>query len=335
MTIQSAAPVFCAVLLLAPLARGWDSRKAFQYLEESQRRWADWKPAQRNGGPCLSCHTGLGFSFARRAAGETEPRPLEKDLAAGVRTRLLATPPQSAMTDPGAEAVLNFLMLALQRQRRDEPLADADRVAIGQLWERQLRAGKAAGSWTWFRFDLEPWDSETSNYFGAALAARALAAYPAQPAAPSAALRAYLKREAVHQPLHNRLAWIAFDAAADARSKAEVLKQLWAAQASDGGWTTASLGPWSKKPAAPRDPGSNAYSTAWAAFTAHQAGTACSDPRLKSALAWLERRQDPSTGAWNSLSMNKPYPADSIQARFMTDAATGYAAAALLACRAK
>ena len=42
--------------------------------------------------------------------------------------------------------------------------------------------------------------------------------------------------------------------------------------------------------------------------------------------------QDPATGAWPSVSMNKVYPEGSIQRQFMTHAATGYAAAALIAC---
>jgi hypothetical protein len=142
-------------------------------------------------------------------------------------------------------------------------------------------------------------------------------------------MESYLKREFPQQPLHNKLAWIAFGGKS---SKGEVLKQLWAVQAEDGGFTTASLGPWSARPDAPADRGSNAYATAWAAYAASQAG-ACGEPGLRKALDWLKRSQD-ATGAWNAPSMNKPYPAGSMQIRFMSDAATGYAAAALLACRA-
>jgi hypothetical protein len=48
------------------------------------------------------------------------------------------------------------------------------------------------------------------------------------------------------------------------------------------------------------------------------------------ALAWLGARQDAATGAWLSTSMNKQFPADSMMIHFMTDAATAYAALALL-----
>lgn len=321
---------FGSVFLLPVVTAAGDRDKVLRYLESSQQDWANWKPAQRPGGPCLSCHTGISHVLARRAAGIRQASPREREQVDGVKTRLLADPPQSAMTDAGAEAILNLFWLSQQRQGPGDPVSAAERVALRLLWERQLREGDRAGSWTWFVFDLEPWDSEFSNYFGAALAARALAAYPPAEAQGAAPLRAYLQREAAKQPLHNRLAWIAL--AGDAAAKPKVLAELWRVQAADGGWTTASLGPWLRQEGAPPDPGSNAYATAWAAFAARESGVACSDPRLARALDWLARRQDPATSAWPSPSMNKVYPADSIQKQFMTHAATGYAAAALIGC---
>ena len=112
-----------------------------------------------------------------------------------------------------------------------------------------------------------------------------------------------------------------------------MLRQLWAAQSPDGGWTTAALGPWSKHDDAPPDAGSNAYATAWAAFTARQSGVGCTDTGLQRAMDWLKRHQDPATGAWTAVSMNKVYPAGSMQSKFMTDAASGYATAALIGCQ--
>jgi hypothetical protein len=46
--------------------------------------------------------------------------------------------------------------------------------------------------------------------------------------------------------------------------------------------------------------------------------------------AWLAARQDPTTGAWPDVSMNKRRPAGSMEAQFMQDAATAFAAMALL-----
>ncbi len=55
-------------------------------------------------------------------------------------------------------------------------------------------------------------------------------------------------------------------------------------------------------------------------------------PGLKRAIGWLAKHQDPATGAWNSVSMNKVHPKGSMTSKFMTDAATGYAAAVLIGC---
>ena len=162
---------FALCLSLAIPAVGADLEKAFQFLETSQQAWANWKHAQRKGGACLSCHTGVPYSFARRAAGKLDLSPAEKHLMTGVVTRLQASPPESAMTDAGAESVLNLLILSFGRKGSAEPLSKADRLALRHLWERQIPDGAMKGSWTWFAFDLEPWDSDFSNYFGAALAA--------------------------------------------------------------------------------------------------------------------------------------------------------------------
>lgn len=325
---------FLTGLLLFPVAAGcWDRQKAFEYLESRQQEWANWKPAQKAGGPCISCHTGLPYMIARRMAGENRARPLENDLVQGVRSRLLSNPPKTMLSDGGAEVILNLLTLALQRRSSRDPLDEADRVAIQRLWEKQIKEGEFQGAWSWYNLDLHPVESQHSRFFGATLAAMALSAYPAEQPGKHTALLDFLQREMAKQPLHNRMAWVAFGPEKKTKSTEAVLEDLWAAQSSDGGWSSAALGPWAKHNDAPPDAGSNAYATAWAAFTARRSGVPCSDPRLKRALDWLEQRQDPKTGAWNAVSMNKVYPAGSMQLKFMTDAATGYAAAALVGCQ--
>ena len=223
----------------------------------------------------------------------------------GVKSRLLANPPQPTLDVAGAEAVLNLLTLSLQRHDPQDPLDAADRAAIKSLWESQVQEGPAKGSWEWVTSDLDPMDSVRATYYGATLAARALSVYPTESADRVDALRNYLKREAPKQPLHHRMGWIAFNAKHDEESKSAVLKDLWAAQSGDGGWSTAALGPWPAREKKPADSGSSAYATAWAAFTAREAGVSCSDTGLKRATRWLAQHQDPATGAWNSVSMNK------------------------------
>ena len=104
-------------------------------------------------------------------------------------------------------------------------------------------------------------------------------------------------------------------------------------QQEDGGWTLEALGPWKPHPNAQPASGSNAYATAWAAFTLEEAGVPKSNARMRRALEWLRRRQDPKTGAWAADSMNKRYEPGSMQVQFMRDAATGYASLALLAAQ--
>ena len=320
----------------------WDRQKAFDYLEARQQKWAEWKPAQKAGGACVSCHTGLSYLMAQRLAGP-DRSPASRDLVQGVKTRIAANPPQVMLASEGAEAILSLLTLSFERHDRQSPLPAADEAALKRLWEKQIPDGDAKGSWSWFMHDLHPVESEHSHFFAATLADLALSKYPANTTSNAAAMQSYLQREFAAQPLHNKLAWAAFSGNKDGRknaagktdkaAKAAVLANLWSAQASDGGFTSAALGPWAKHQNAPPDEGSNAYATAWAAFAARQAGADCQRSGLRRALEWLKRNQDPATGAWNAVSMNKVYPAGSMQEKFMTDAATGYAAAALVACR--
>ena len=94
-----------------------------------------------------------------------------------------------------------------------------------------------------------------------------------------------------------------------------------------------SLGQWKKRDAAePVAVGSNAYATALIAFAALQAGVQPSQPNLSKALAWLRTHQDPHGGFWTAESMNHKHSTHGVMAeKFMSDAATGYATAALLA----
>lgn len=332
-SVRTIVRILCGCLVLPLAAPGWDRRKAFTYLEARQQQWADWKPAQKSGGACISCHTGLPYMMALHLQGEKQASPFERALIQGVKSRAVSSPPRKTLPDPGAEAVLNLWVLSLERSGPADPLSKADEAALKELWKLQIQGGKQSGSWTWVNADLEPFDSELASYFGTTLAEMALSAYPAQPRNRVDAMRGYLKREAANQPLHNRLAWIAFRSRKDQESEARVLGELWAAQSSDGGWSSAALGPWTVHDGAPADSGSNAYATAWAAFSARRSGVSCTDVRLTRAIDWLEKRQDPATGAWNSVSMNKVYPQGSMPSKFMTDAATGYAAATLIDCK--
>jgi hypothetical protein len=104
-------------------------------------------------------------------------------------------------------------------------------------------------------------------------------------------------------------------------------------QQADGGWTIESLGPWKAHAEAPPSTGSNSYATGYVAFALQKAGVARSNPTLVRALAWLRSHQDLQSGSWPAESMNKQYPPNSMQVRFMQDAASEFATLALLEAR--
>jgi hypothetical protein len=145
-----------------------------------------------------------------------------------------------------------------------------------------------------------------------------------------AALSQYLKSNAPSQPLQNRLALLWTAKGMPGVARREWIDEAFSKQEKDGSWTAASLGPWKLREKAPAAPGPNAYATAFAAFALGEAGVPPTDPRLSRALAWLRAHQDKEHGYWDAVSMNKPYAAGSHQEQFMREAATGFAAAALL-----
>ena len=311
------------------IAAGWNPKLAASYLDERQKQWFSWSVAARTGGPCVSCHTGVSYLIARpalrRVLGESEPTEWETGLRDALRARAGSKDAKAILkyeTEPtatqaiGVESILAAVFLPDSTPARE------------RLWELQ----KPGGEWNWFVLELDPWENNEAPYFGAALAALATQGAPPDRVA---ALRDYLLFNAPTQPLQNRLAllWTAKSLPGVAQRK--WIDEAFAKQEKDGGWTTASMGPWkAREKAPPAAPGSNAYATAFAAFTLGEAGVPPADPRMVRALNWLRTHQDKTGGYWDAVSMNKPYPAGSRQEQFMREAATAYAAAALVKAEA-
>ncbi|MGI8741311.1 MAG: hypothetical protein ACR2NN_01840 [Bryobacteraceae bacterium] len=325
----AAVPVFLAASLPG-FCGDWNPRLATDYLDSRQKEWAAWPPAKASTGTCLSCHTGATYLFARpalrRALGEGGPTPYETGLLGGLRARVDQRESRSAASI-GVESVLAALFLESEQ-------------AFDRMWSLQNREGPAKGAWAWFNLKLDPWEMPESQFYGAAMAALATGTAPAEyrnrPEIRDhiADLTAYLKRELRNQPLHNRLAllWAAtkLPEALPESMRQPILDEVWRTQQADGGWTVEALGPWKKQPAAASATGSNSYPTAFVAFVLEKAGVACTDKRLGRALDWLRSHQDPERGYWSAESMNKVFEPGSMQAGFMRDAATSFAALALL-----
>lgn len=345
----------CVGLLLCVLpglTADWNPKLAAEYLDTRQEAWFAW-PNSHNpaNGVCLSCHTGLSYLLARpalrRAIRENEPTRFELGLLADVEKRLSRWPPASAEVkakaqasdEAGVESVLSALLLASADARTGKLSAETEK-AFDRLWALQLEAGPNKGAWNWENFDLDPYEEPASAFFGASLAAVAVGVAPSgyladlQNEPNLAALRSYLLTNKGTQPLHNRLAlaWASVKMKgllSDTERKAWI-EEAFRKQAPDGGWTVESLGTWSAHPKAPATTGSGAYATAFAAFTLQEAGVSRNDRNLKRALDWLRSHQNLKAGYWDAPSMNKPYPAGSMQSQFMRDAATAYAALALV-----
>jgi squalene-hopene/tetraprenyl-beta-curcumene cyclase len=318
----------------------WNPRLAAEYLDARQKEWFAWKPANGTGGPCVSCHTGVTYLLARpslrRVLGEKEPTSYETGLTAGLLARV---------RDKDAKGVF--------RSFTGEPLASqafgvesivaalflTSDTALDRMWSSQIREGEAKGAWPWFSLNLDPWEMQDSQFYGATLAAMAAGSAPvsyrSRPDIKEriADLASYLSRAQTSQPLHNRLMllWAAtsLPEALPARTRKAIVDEVWQKQQPDGGWTLDALGPWKAHEAAPAASGTNSYATGLTTVALIKAGTAASDVRLVRALAWLRSHQDPQSGSWAAESMNKVFPTESMMAKFMRDAATAYSAIAL------
>jgi len=326
--------------LVRALGADWSPQLAAQYLDARQKAWFAWKRAASPDGPCVSCHTGMTYLLARpalrRALGESQPTAYEQGLLDRLRANVGAKPPSALQ-----EVEVIFTALFLAEQDAGKSMSAETRKAFDQLWALQLQDGPTKGAWRWYAANLDPWENPGSSFYGASLAALAVGTTHAdyRGAAPggehTAALASYLERLATtERPLHDRLAalWASskLPVVLPVAARTSLIAEIFEKQAADGGWTIESLGPWTPHADAPAAPGSNSYATGFAAYVLERAGIAPSHPGMTRALGWLKAHQDRQTGAWPASSMNKRYPANSMEALFMQDAATAFASLALL-----
>lgn len=327
---------FMAVSTAHVMTADWSPQAAAQYLDQRQKQWFEWKPALSANGPCVSCHTGMTYLLARpalrRVLKEDQPTTYERGLLDRLRSNVGAKPP-GPLQD--VESIFAAMFLAREDDRR--AMSEDTQKAFEQLWSLQQNDGPAKGAWTWFSGMLDPWEHSGSSYFGASLAMIAVGLTPSDYQQRGdtrdrvAALTSYLGAPTA-RPLHDRLAllWASslYAGALPESRRASLVAEVFAKQQADGGWTLESLGPWDVHPDAPPARGSDAYATSFTAFALGRAGIRA--PGLSRALAWLRSHQDPATGAWAAVSMNKRRPADSMAGLFMQDAATAFAAIALI-----
>jgi len=319
---------------------------------------------------CASCHNTVPYALARpalrKAAGMSQPTLQEAKLLDETLRRVDtygSHEPLSKGKDEqsrGTEAVLNALILAGEDARQHRPAPSGPtRRALEELWKEQ----RADGAWNWLDTGLEPYESSDSVYYGAALAAMAVGTAPGYAGGAGenltsgvGKLRSYLKANYADQNLYSR-AWMLLASTRLAgllsrEQTAALTTDLQSKQNADGGWSLYKLGPWTwSKASPPYGPGgkpevwllskSDGYATGLIAYALRQAGLPADHPSLKRATAWLEANQrecqigQSRWKCWRTYSLNHDQEhggddGEPWRRMFMSDAATAFAALALL-----
>ena len=328
-----------AIVPQASAEKSWDQRAAARYLDARAGLWSEQAKTRRKlSTACLSCHTAVPYLLSRSSLGESVMPAPAADLYSDVETRVATwsnarvwyeeemgaeKPAQSRAT----ESVLNALVLASRDRRARRPLTDKAKTALAHMWAQQ----NADGAWEWLHFGLVPWETDGSDYWGAALAAVASmpVADEAQPPAQSAAnLKTYLRAGmATKLSLHNRIALLwaasAWDGLLSKPEIATLVKEIVERQQPDGGFRPEKSAPWR-----PKDT-SDAYITAFATFVLQAAKDPLAAKSVSGGVGWLATKQQPD-GRWDAVSLNKDRSGEEDFTRLlMSDAATGFAVLAL------
>jgi hypothetical protein len=340
-------------------AVSWNKAAAARYLDQRQSWWMSWPNAQRDHATaCVSCHTALPYALARpalwSAPGENGPSPVERTMLENVTRRVslwnelepfysdAKTGPRKSVESRGTEAVINALILASYDARQGR-LNATTRSAFEAMWSLQLQSGESRGAWDWLNFHNAPWESDESQYWGAALAAvavgRAPGDYRSEPGIQPnlALLRGYLTGGYPAQPLANRvvLLWASarLPGLLTTGQRSQLANEVFRLQQEDVGWSLTSLGKWARKDHTALETKSDGYATGLVVFALCEAGVASRDGRVEKALSWLAKNQDQAEGLWPAYSLNKQRDLATDTGRLMSDAATAYAVMALTEAR--
>jgi hypothetical protein len=165
--------------------------------------------AQRDHGTaCVSCHTALPQVLARPSlraqTGQSRRSAAEMAMFDDVTKRVYLWKevepfyPTSAW-DPQIQRIARGGRRAQRAdpghaRRRARPAGRRHQQAFANMWAQQMAMGDLKGGFPWLNFRLEPWESPAATYWGATLAALAVARAPGYARSrPDGGLRAYLR----------------------------------------------------------------------------------------------------------------------------------------------
>lgn len=342
--------------------KNWSPVSAAKYLDSREVWWQEWPSAQMDHGTvCISCHTVLPYALVRpalrRQLGEKGRSGPEATMLASIEKRVedwsqmppfytdAAAGPGKSAQSHATEAVLNAVILSTYDAENGH-LKPVTREAFDEAWALQENAGENSGAWEWQDFHLAPWESTESGYQGAAMMAVALGDAPNRYASEPGVrehvnrLKDYLRRQYAAQPLMSQLyvfwASVRMPGLLTGTDRTELIAKIDDLQLRDGGWALPSL---DQQPSIRRylvdhwkqksdTADSDGCATGLVVLALEEAGIKPQDPALNRGLQWLAQHQA-KDGSWWASSLNGPLDTNGDIARFMTDAATGYAVLAL------
>jgi squalene-hopene/tetraprenyl-beta-curcumene cyclase len=304
------------------VSKTWSPKAAADYLDGVG---VNWTQKQK----CVTCHTNMPYLMARPMmkgddAGWKEVRKFVED---DVQKWLDGGKPRG-----DAYVVATAAALAYSDARTTGKLHPMTKAALDRMWTIQLKSGE----WSWLKCDWPP--QEHDDYYGAALAAVAVAFAPEKYAegesakAGVAKLQAYLKKTPAPD-LHHKatLLWAAskMDGFLTEQEKKDIVKEIKEKQRKDGGWCLPAFGKYKRRDTdkTPNDPNaeSDGYGTGYAVFVLRQAGVTREDEVIKKGVEWLKTNQRES-GRWYTRSLNND------KAHYISNAGSAFAVLALEAC---
>ncbi|HUT10499.1 MAG TPA: squalene--hopene cyclase [Thermoguttaceae bacterium] len=217
-----------------PIVKNFSAEKAARYLDTAALHWAGTHK-------CVSCHTDMGYLFARPALNPTLPDSGE---VRAFYERYVTETWKDEPPSQGVHAVVVASGLTFNDAQTTGKLHEVTRRALDLMWKVQ----REDGSWQWLKCGWPPMESD--EHYGVTLAALTVGMAPEKYAETEAAraglkkVRSYLEN---NQPLslHHRamVAWASqrIHGLMSDQQRAETLEELLSLQRPDAGWSTPGL----------------------------------------------------------------------------------------------